>query len=444
MITEELLFTRVNPAAYNPRVRLKPSDQEYKDILGSLEEFGQVQGLVWNKRTGNLVAGHQRMWILQDQGRDRAHFTVVDLPLEKEKRLNVILNKVTGKWDNTKLAELLRDMQSQALDITSLGFNPVELNSILKAQPKATQRDPDDAPPPNADDNAYTQRGDIYTLVNADGRQHRLMCGSSEDAAEVAELMEGKKAKILFTDPPYGVSYKTQNANIHAAIANDELRGQILLDFLTNVFKAAYGHLQDRSAFYVFYASRNHIEFETALRSAGFTVRQQLLWVKQMALGRSDYHWAHEPMLYGGKTDSAVDWYGDRTQKTLMEMTAEDLAKLKKEDALAMLRSLKESADVWEERRDPPSAYYHPTQKPTSLPRRAIRNSTMPGDLVLELFGGSGSTIVGAELEDRVCYAMELSPGHCDSIVRRWLETFECAEVWKGETQVTTQDVLAR
>lgn len=427
--TRRFKFSEITRAKYNPRVALKPSDPEYGEIRNSIAEFGMVGGLVVNTRTNppTLVGGHQRITILEDMGQDGADMVAVDLSPTDEKRLNVILNKVSGRWSTPDLSALLRDLQKDGIDLAKLGFrDPKELNALLSPSSKTTKRDPDDAPKAPDDSKAYTKAGDLYEITTPTG-SHRVLCGSSTDPKDMAKLCGDRLARLVFTDPPYGVSYKgaARNQAKENLIANDDLRGDGLQRFLADAFRNAHAHTRQDAAVYCFYTSSNHIEFESALRDAGWRVKQVLNWFKSMVLGRSDYHWSHEPMLYGAKIGENCTWLGPRTETTIFEASHEDIKKLTKDRAIELLIELKEQTDVWEEKKDPPSVLQHPNQKPISLAGKAIRNSTLPNEDVLEPFLGSGSTLIAAEMQSRNCLGMELSRGHTDAIIRRFAETYE-------------------
>lgn len=443
---ETVSFERANPAAYNPRFRLRPEDPEYQQILASLNEFGYLGGMVWNRRTGNLVGGHQRMWIMQDQGLTESTMAVVDLDEVREKDLNVRLNSVHGRWDIPQLEAVLRELeQVPNLDLGALGFSRVDLNTYLGKTPKRARRDPDAAASIPA--NPLTKTGDVYTLAGPDlNPQHRLVCGDSESRDTFRQAMQERRAKLIFTDPPYGVSYtNTQRGSDPTwnLIGADELRAQALQDFLRNAFQHLHSFSHDKAAFYCFFANLNHIEFESALKQAGWRVKQQLVWIKHFAISRQDYHWAHEPIFFACKQGHNCEWLGPRTQTTVFARTAQDLARMKKEEAIAALLALKAESDIWEEPKDPPTSYVHPTQKPVALAARAMANSSMPGDLVLDCFAGSGSTIIAGEMHRRPVVAIEKDPAHCDSIVQRFLETFEGAVATRNGQDLTLGELLA-
>lgn len=431
--TQTVQFKNVIRATYNPRADLKPDDPEYQDILHSLKTYGYLGGCVVNGRNNVLIAGHQRLKVMEHAlGIHEAQVTVVDLDENEERKLNVILNKVTGRWDRKGLENLLTEMRENKLDLTHLGFNPIELRSIFNSAKPKPKRDPDDTAP-NPPAIPYTKRGDIYELRTSDDTVHRILCGDSTDSKDWSKLMQTDKGRLIIQDPPYGVTYESKSGKKYEGkILNDELRGNGLLAFLTEVMTRLHEVTEDKVANYCFYASVNHIEFETALEYAGWKVKQQLIWIKQMVLSRSDYHWAHEPLLYCCKTAENSSWHGDRTQTTLMDSDEIDLDNLTPEAAIEILKQLKASTTIWNEKRDSANSLTHPTQKPIKLAIRAIRNSSQSGDIVIDAFSGSGSTLIACEVEGRQARVMELQEGYVDSCIQRYCETFEHATVTKN------------
>lgn len=367
IVIEKIPVSKLKPAEYNPRRKLRRGDQEWEDIAESFRNFGFVQNLVWNKRSGNLIAGHQRMKIAVAEFKAKEMpCVVVDLDDAKEKQLNIILNKVgEGIWDQAKLAELMNDLNDQNVDLNSLGFSPAEIEELLDTPPVETTTDPDDeAPEPPA--NPVSIPGDIFTLISADGQvQHRLMCGDSTSATDVKKLMGEAKARILFTDPPYGVDYDNSTRGKgtkkeHAKLENDALQAKALTEFLTAIFANAHAHTVDDCSAYIYHASSTQIEFETALNKSGWKVRSQLIWAKQLALSRADYHWAHEPAFYAAKVGHSTPWFGDRCQTTMFVDEREDWRKCTKDELLEIIEDLIQRSTVWDEKRDPSSSYIHP------------------------------------------------------------------------------------
>ncbi len=247
--------------------------------------------------------------------------------------------------------------------------------------------------------------------------------GGNTNPDDVATLMDGEKADMVFTDPPYGVSYvgtNNPNGKEWKMIENDNLRGDKLYQFLLAAFRNIAEHMKLGGAFYIWFASVNHIQFETAIQEAKLKVKQELIWDKGMVLGHSDYHWAYEPCLYGCHRDINCQWYGDRSQKTFLAMNRTDIRKMTKETMQDILLHLHEGRSVWQVKRDSVCDYVHPTQKPIGLAGIGIRNSSARGHTVLDLFGGSGSTLMAAEQLQRKARVMEYDPHYVDVIIARW------------------------
>ncbi|WP_093291594.1 site-specific DNA-methyltransferase [Thermoactinomyces sp. DSM 45892] len=387
---QSVSINQINPAKYNPRLDLKSGDPEYEKLKKSIEEFGFVEPLIWNSQTGNLVGGHQRLKVLIEQGVTEVECSIVDLPEDKEKALNIGLNKVGGDWDFEKLARLLDDIQLSGLDMDLTGFGEEEVDQILSdflSDMEPEEDDFDEEEAIDQIDDPVTQKGDVWILGN-----HRLMCGDATMIDDVTKLMDGQRANMVFTDPPYNVSYtgKTSEA---LTIQNDSMNDDEFYQFLYHSFSNMCAVTEQGGGIYICHADTEGVNFRTALMNSGWELKQCLIWVKNMiVLGRSDYHWRHEPILYGWKSGSPHNWYGDRKQSTVWEIDK------------------------------PVRNAEHPTMKPVVLPAKAIQNSCKPRGIVLDLFSGSGSTLLAAEQTDRVCYGLELDPVYCDVIIRRWEE----------------------
>lgn len=389
MQIELMKLQDLKPADYNPRVNLEPGMDEYEKLKKSILEFGFVDPPIFNKRTGNLVGGHQRVTVAKDLGIcEEIEVSVVDLPLDKEKALNVALNKISGQWNEDKLALLLKELDAENLDLS--GFAEEEIQDVIEQYDMKLDMENeaiDDEFEIELPEKPKATLGDIYQLGN-----HRLMCGDSTDAIQIEKLMGGEKADILITDPPYNVNYegKTEDA---LTIQNDNKTSLEFYEFLKNAFDAVASNLSKGASFYVWYASSEVVNFVTALVDSGFLVKQELIWCKNtFVLGRQDYHWQHEPCLYGWKSDGSHTWYGDRKQTTILEF---DKPLVNKD---------------------------HPTMKPVPLFDYQIKNSSKKGDKVLDVFGGSGTTMIACEQNKRHAYLMELDPRYVDVIIRRWEE----------------------
>lgn len=375
------------PADYNPRKALKPGDAQYEKLRRSLEEFGCVDPLVWNLRTGRIVGGHQRLTVLQDLGWTETEVSVVDLPEEKEKALNIALNKISGEWDMDRLRDLLVDLESADIDVTLTGFDTEELADILpKKQDSEPEEDGFDAAAEAAKIvEPVTRPGDLYLLGD-----HRLLCGETEDPAAMIRLMDGRLADLVWTDPPYNIDYHNNRGE---GLENDNLPPLEFQEMLTGAFSNIYQVTREGGCFYVSHADAGGHMFRAAIIASGFMLKQCLIWVKNSAvLSRQDYNWKHEPILYGWKPGEAHYFCQDYTLTTVIEENRPNRNEL------------------------------HPTQKPIPLVGRMIRNSTpdRPGMLVLDGFGGSGTTLMACEQMGRACFTMEKDPVYCDVIVKRW------------------------
>ncbi|NSO32884.1 DNA modification methylase [Enterococcus faecalis] len=397
-------------AEYNPRVDLKPGMQEYEKLKQSILEFGFVDPPIYNIQTGNLVGGHQRVAVARELGLfNEIEVSVVNLPLNKEKALNVALNKISGQWDEEKLYFLLNELDDEAVSLT--GFDTEEVDSLLDSFNYEEDIEKsiieDDFQVNKFIENhpeAKTKMGQLWKLGN-----HYLLCGDATKAADVEKLLQGKKANLVVTDPPYNVAVKSENKELNESgrekIMNDDMSDEEFNQFLTAVFNNYANAMENDSAIYVFHGSSYQREFENSMNAAGIVVRSQCIWVKNNAtFGWSQYRWQHEPVFYAHKKKQAPSWYGDRKQTTIwQDDLMEDLP-----------------ATIWKVPRDDVSTYYHPTQKPLSLIAIPVRNSSKRQDIVLDLFGGSGSTLMTCNQLDRRCYTLELDPLFCDVIIERF------------------------
>ena len=375
---------RLIPATYNPRKDLKPEDDEYKKIKKSILEYGFVSPLVVNKDM-TVIGGHQRLKVLQELGYEKVECIVVDLDKTKEKALNIALNKISGEWDTDKLESLLQELRMDDFDLSLTGFDSDEVDDILEDLIETKEDDFDVVEELNKIENPITKLGDVWILGN-----HRLLCGDSTNKENVDKLMNNNLADFILTDPPYNVDYegKTQDA---LKIANDSMNDNEFYTFLETSFKNLYESIKEGGSIYVFHADTEGLNFRNAFIKAGFKLAQCLIWVKNtFVMGRQDYQWRHEPILYGWKEGAAHHFVNDRTQSTILEF-------------------------------DKPSRNAeHPTMKPIDLLVKLIKNSSKENNIILDLFGGSGSTLIAAEQTKRTCYMMELDPKYCDVIVKRW------------------------
>lgn len=327
---------------------------------------------------------------------------------EEQKREFIIKDNVAfGEWDDETLSE---DFDPDELLDWGLGD--------FDDEPEDNDADEDDYGEEDAA-NAPTRcnPGDVWEL----GR-HRLMCGDSTKEADVAKLMGGEQTDLLLTDPPYNADYQGGTKD-KMKIANDNMDDVAFVGFLTAAFNCAIQAMRPGAAFYVWHADSKGYEFRTALKEVGLTLRETLIWVKNaLVLGRRDYQWRHEPCLYGWKDGAAHYFVDDRSQSTVIEDAGVDYRKLKKDELLKLVLQLTDvsvpNTVIYEDK--PTKNDIHPTMKPVKLMARLIKNSTKQEQLVLDLFGGSGSTLIACEQINRKCFTMEYDPKYCDAILDRW------------------------
>ena len=432
--TERRKLFELKSADYNPRKALTKEDSEYQKIKRSIVEFGYVDPIIINE-DGTIIGGHQRCTVLKDLGYEEVDVVVVNLDKQKEKALNIALNKITGEWDELKLKDLLLDLDLGDYDITFTGFEQKDLTELvdsLAVEPETVDDEFDEEEALEQISEPMTKLGDVWAL----GR-HRLMCGDSTSQEDVAILMNGEMADLIVTDPPYNVNYgdKAEMLDTYlpgkghrntSHIKNDNMDNVSFYQFMLQIYQSAYEFMRAGAAIYVFHAeSTGHI-FRQAFLDAGLKLAQCLIWEKNnFVLGRQDYQWRHEPCLYGWKEGAAHYFINDRTQDTVILEDDIDFEAMKKSELVAYLEELhrkyKDRTSVIYENK-PTRNDIHPTMKPIALVGKFITNSSKSGWNVLDLFGGSGSTLIAAEQLGRNAYLMELDEKFCDVIVKRWEE----------------------
>lgn len=401
---EQVPIEQLKPCEYNPR---KWSESARSQLTMSLDEFGFMQPLVVNSnadRRGVVIGGNFKLDIARSRGIKELPVVWVNLELAKEKQLNLRLNKNQGEFDNDLLAEF------DPAILADVGFDSKEIDKIYAEDP---EDDFDAAKEAAAIGVPVAQTGDLYAL----GR-HRLLCGDATKREDVDKLLGGVRADMVFTDPPYNVNYSGRGEKTSNKIENDNMSEEAFRALLTASFDNYRHVLKADGALYCCYASRTHREFEDALNANNFEVRNQIIWVKKVAsMGWGDYRWKHEPILYCHQKGSPVQFYGDRSQYTewTHEPTDEEILKALREQ---VKREEAGDSTVWRLHRE--SKYDHPTQKPIKLVSIAIRNSSKRDDVVLDLFGGSGSTLVAADQLSRTGYLCELDPRYVDVIIKRY------------------------
>src|SRR5574344_861153 len=289
MLIEKKNTKDLIPATYNPRKDLKPGDAEYDKLKRSIEQFGYVEPVIWNKVTGRVVGGHQRLKVLMDMGITEVDCVVVELDTDKEKALNIALNKISGEWDKDKLALLITDLQGLDFDVSLTGFDPAEIDDLFKDSLADGVHDDDFDVEAELEKPAITKSGDLWKLG-----KHRLVCGDSTKAETFDLLMAGAKANLVVTDPPYNVNYEGSAGKIK----NDNMANDTFAQFLLDAFTNTATHMADDASIYVFHADTEGLNFRKAFSEAGFYLSGTCVCRKQrLGLGRSPYQWTHEPVL---------------------------------------------------------------------------------------------------------------------------------------------------
>ncbi len=424
----ERKITDLIPADYNPR---ELTAKQHKDLRRSLEEFGFVDPVIVNKhktRKDIMVGGHQRTKVWSEMGHDTVPTVEVKLTLERERELNVRLNKNTGQWDWDQLANYF-----DTEELVEWGFDVKELQIRTK---KETKEDDFDTTPK---EDPKSKVGDLYQIAG-----HRIICGDSTDPKVWAKLMEEDQADVVFTDPPYNVNYSGRGENTSNTILNDKMDDSSFRDMLHKAFAGMVEYAKPGAAHYICHSSSSQRAFEDCMEAVGLKTKNQIIWNKTIAsMGWGDYRWKHEPIFYATRKDVSGTFYGDRSQYTVWNEKW-DVATAEKRLKAMSKKMEAGNSTVWTLGRD--SNYEHPTQKPLQLIEHALNNSTKEGDIVLDPFGGSGSTLMAAHQMDRRARTIELDPRYADVIVRRLCrylnEAGEAYTVIKNKKDITKEDWL--
>lgn len=400
---------------------MQPGDDEYERLKVSIETFGYVDPIIINS-DGTVIGGHQRLNVLIDLGYTEADVAVVDLSKNDEKALNIALNKISGEWDDEKLASLFSELELDGYDLSLTGFADDELEQLRVEFPTESSVDVETADEdiPEISLSHITKEGDLWRIG-----EHRLVCGDSTLHSTYAALMQGELAQLIVTDPPYNVNYEGSAGKIQ----NDNMDGAAFRAFLSEMYKAAAAVTENGAAAYIFHADSEGVAFREEFQRAGFLLKQCLIWVKNaFVLGRQDYQWRHEPILYGWKEGAAHYFTDNRSLSTVFDgYERPDFGSMSRDELAEFLELIYDGADEL-----PSSILYcdkpvkntdHPTMKPTALVSRLVENSSKPDWIVLDPFGGSGSTLIACEALGRRARTIELDPRFADVIVRRYVQT---------------------
>lgn len=371
---------------YVNNARTHSPDQIVK-LRSSLREFGFINPVIID-RDYNIIAGHGRVLAAQEEKITEVPCVFVDYLTEAQKKAYIIADNrmaMDAGWDEELLKLEIETLQGMDFDVSFTGFEDQEIADLFGSNGKSDVEDDDFDLNAALEKASFVEKGDIWQV----GR-HRLMCGDATSADDVSTLMNGKKANLIVTDPPYGVSFESWHG---LTIQNDSIKGEEFYSFLLAAFKNMADNLEHGGAAYVFHADTESVNFRRAFADAGFHLSGCCIWVKNSLVpGYSDYQWQHEPVLYGFLQNGKHRWYSDRSQTTVWNFNKPKINK------------------------------NHPTSKPLDLLAYPIGNSSQVNSIVVDTFGGSGSTLMACENTNRICYMMELDEKYASVILRRYVE----------------------
>ena len=380
---EQIPIDELVPYARNARTHSK---EQIQQLRSSLREFGFVTPVVIDEKH-TILCGHGRVEAAKAEGMTSVPCVYAEQLTDAQKRAFILADNrlaLNAGWDDEMLRVELSDLQGEDFDLGLIGFDEKELAGLFEDSDGGAEDDGYDLTAA-LEKAAFVERGDVWTV----GR-HRLVCGDATNADDVALLMDGKQANLVVTDPPYGVSFQSASG---LTIQNDSMKDEEFYNFLLKSFQNMAAHLEKGGAAYVFHADTEGLNFRRAFVDAGFHLAGCCIWVKDsLVLGRSDYQWQHEPILYGFLPNGHHPWYSDRRQTT-----------------------------IWNFKK-PKKNKNHPTSKPLDLIGYPIGNSTQANGIVLDTFGGSGSTLMACEQMNRICFTMELDEKYASVILRRYVE----------------------
>lgn len=360
------------------------SPEQITKLRSSLREYGFISPVIID-REFNVLCGHGRIAAAKEEHIAEVPCVFVDHLTEAQKKGFILADNrfaMDAGWDEEMLRVELENLQGMDFDLGLTGFDEKELADLFAVDDDPDEDDFDEDAALQAE--PFVKKGDLWLLG-----KHRLLCGDSTKADDVALLMDGNKANVCITDPPYACNY---TGGTGMKIMNDNLKGEEFYQFLLSAFKNAYDNLADGAAIYIFHSDAEKVKFYNATIAAGFHYSTTCIWVKQsLVLGRFDYQMRHEPIIYAFKDTVKHKFYGDRKQTTVWEFDRPSKSKL------------------------------HPTTKPLPLIAYPMKNSSLVNSIVLDLFGGSGSTLIAAEQLERMAYLMELDPVYASAIVRRFV-----------------------
>ena len=385
------------------------SAEQINKLRSSLREFGFINPVIIDRDFG-IIAGHGRVLAAREEGITDVPCVFVDHLTEAQKKAYIIADNrmaLDAGWDEELLRVEIESLQAEAFDISLTGFGDDEIADLF-GKDAGDVKDDDYDLTAALEKAAFVEKGDVWVV----GR-HRLVCGDATNPDDVEKLMDGKKANLIVTDPPYGVSFKSASG---LTIQNDSMKDEEFYNFLYKSFANMVAHMESGGSAYVFHADTEGLTFRKAFIDAGFHLAGVCIWSKNsLVLGRSDYHWQHEPVLYGFLKNGKHRWYSDRKQTTIWNFNK------------------------------PKRNENHPTSKPLDLLAYPIRNSSQENAIVIDTFGGSGSTLMACEQTNRICYTMELDEKYASVILRRYVEDVGNADnvyVIRGDVRIPYTELV--
>ena len=403
---ELVSIDKLIPYVNNARTHSK---EQINKLRSSLREFGFINPVIIGRDYG-IIAGHGRVMAAREEGISEVPCVFVDHLTEAQKKAYIIADNrmaLDAGWDEEILRVEIEALQAEAFDISLTGFGDDEISDLF-GKDKNDVEDDDYDLTAALEKAAFVEKGDVWVV----GR-HRLVCGDATNADDVALLMDGKKANLIVTDPPYGVSFKSTSG---LTIKNDSMKDEEFYNFLYKSFENMVAHMESGGSAYVFHADTEGLTFRKAFIDAGFHLAGVCIWSKNsLVLGRSDYQWQHEPVLYGFLKNGKHRWYSDRKQTTIWNFNK------------------------------PKRNENHPTSKPLDLLSYPIRNSSQENAIIIDTFGGSGSTLMACEQTNRICFTMELDEKYASVILRRYVEDTGDADgvyVLRGDKHIPYTDLV--
>lgn len=399
-------ISKLVPYVNNARTH---SPEQINKLRASLREFGFINPVIIDREFG-IIAGHGRVMAAREEGIAEVPCVFVDHLTEAQKKAYILADNrmaMDAGWDEELLRVEIEALRGADFDVGLTGFDDKEIADLFKTDSGKVEDDDFDLTAA-LEKASFVEEGDVWVVG-----KHRLICGDATNPDHVAKLMDGKRANLILTDPPYGVSFKSKSG---LTIKNDSMKNEEFYEFLKSAFVNMAAHLEPGGSAYVFHADTEGLNFRQAFIDAGFHLAGCCIWVKDsLVLGRSDYQWQHEPVLYGFLKNGKHTWYSDRKQTT-----------------------------IWNFKK-PKRNENHPTSKPLDLLSYPLGNSSQENAIVVDTFGGSGSTLMACEAMNRICYTMELDPKYASVILRRYVEdTGDAAGVYcvRGEKQIPYTELV--